>query len=344
QAGRKRKRREEEISESGGDNRRVCWGAGYAQVIHVFLVSLAWFFDSQHTLVTIFTDAQASVRCESETSGECASSLMCDMDKRGRTSWEWVGGKGTSIIAEWDLVCEDKVTYSWTVSGFTFGEKEDVDGVVRADGNIGSPHSTFSKHWIYSVLRFASGFWRSGIGVSCLVLSTEAVGSQVERAGRAIRLLLVFGRIRCTARHGLPHSLLLARHLRFHLHTPAALLSCRAPIHFRVPKVAGHQRTKPGSFGDPVKDGARKWQAFAPRFGDMYGCISRQGGRVRKEAVVSRLVSQEDDTGHARGFGDWIRLLRHSTQRPKSEFQFISDGGGECGDGNPCGVSWIPSS
>jgi len=43
-------------------------GFGYAQLIHVFLVSLhvflvslAWFFDAQHTLVTIFADKQPGV-------------------------------------------------------------------------------------------------------------------------------------------------------------------------------------------------------------------------------------------------------------------------------------------
>ena len=31
-------------------------GFGFAQIIHAFLVSIDWAFDSQHTLVTIFTN------------------------------------------------------------------------------------------------------------------------------------------------------------------------------------------------------------------------------------------------------------------------------------------------
>ncbi|EEF43656.1 hypothetical protein RCOM_0812510 [Ricinus communis] len=33
---------------------------GFSQLIHVFLISLAWIFDSQNTLVTIFSDRAAT--------------------------------------------------------------------------------------------------------------------------------------------------------------------------------------------------------------------------------------------------------------------------------------------
>lgn len=87
---------------------------GFSQLLHVFLVSLAWIFDSQSTLVTIFTDAQPDEwRCIGSssacglgsdfTSGNAAS--VCGL-KPG--TWEWIGGNSSSIIAEWGLVCDRK--------------------------------------------------------------------------------------------------------------------------------------------------------------------------------------------------------------------------------------------
>ncbi|WRX17136.1 hypothetical protein QQP08_009623 [Theobroma cacao] len=38
---------------------------GFSQLLHVLLVSFAWIFDSQNTLITIFSDAQlAAWRCK----------------------------------------------------------------------------------------------------------------------------------------------------------------------------------------------------------------------------------------------------------------------------------------
>ncbi|GLJ45221.1 hypothetical protein SUGI_0951800 [Cryptomeria japonica] len=161
---------------------------GFAQAIHVFLVSLAWFFDSQHTLVTIFTDARPSFRCVGVQS-QCSSSI-CEMDRR---SWEWVGGKGASIISEWDLVCHDSFKAGLPASIFFIGSflGSTVFGRL-ADSYLGRKRTLLlscmltaatglltaisPNFWIYALLRFANGFSRSGIGMSCLVLSTEVVG------------------------------------------------------------------------------------------------------------------------------------------------------------------------
>lgn len=95
---------------------------GFSQIIHVFLVSLAWIFDSQNTLVTIFTDAQpAAWRC---TSPPCVhddtanAAAVCSMVAG---SWEWIGGSKSSIIAEWSLVCDRKLLAAAPASLFFIG-------------------------------------------------------------------------------------------------------------------------------------------------------------------------------------------------------------------------------
>jgi OCT family organic cation transporter-like MFS transporter 4/5 len=85
---------------------------GWSQFLHVLLVSLAWIFDSQNTLVTIFSDAQPSAwRCINNSS----SSLCLSSSSNGDASsvcglmpdtWEWVSGHTSSIIAEWGLICD----------------------------------------------------------------------------------------------------------------------------------------------------------------------------------------------------------------------------------------------
>lgn len=95
---------------------------GFSQIIHVFLVSLAWIFDSQNTLVTIFTDAQpAAWQC---TSPPCSrndtanAAAVCSMVAG---SWEWIGGSKTSIIAEWSLVCHRNFLAAVPASLFFIG-------------------------------------------------------------------------------------------------------------------------------------------------------------------------------------------------------------------------------
>lgn len=97
---------------------------GFAQLVHVFLVSLAWMFDAQNTLITIFSDAQPAWRCtpSSSSSSSCSSSSssdgMCGLD---RGAWEWVGGNKTSIIAEWGLVCDRRFRAGIPASFFFLG-------------------------------------------------------------------------------------------------------------------------------------------------------------------------------------------------------------------------------
>ncbi|XP_065871532.1 organic cation/carnitine transporter 1 [Euphorbia lathyris] len=185
---------------------------GLSQIIHVFLVSLAWIFDSQNTLVTIFSDAEPpSWRCKLPADhhllyqNNTAVYSMCINGTGGGKghhgsvcelppgTWEWVGGSTSSIIAEWGLVCDRRFLAGVPASVFFIGSLfgSAFYGFL-ADGYLGRKKAvllsciltsatafltSFSPNiWIYALLRFANGFARSGIGMCCLVLSTEVVG------------------------------------------------------------------------------------------------------------------------------------------------------------------------
>ncbi|XP_072986917.1 organic cation/carnitine transporter 1 [Typha latifolia] len=160
---------------------------GCSQLLQVFFVSLAWIFDSQNTLITIFSDAQPQWKCKGSS---CPSSSMCGLD---RGAWEWVGGDKSSTIAEWGLICDKKFRAGIPASLFFVGSLIGSAAHGRlADSYLGrkktillsclltaitSFATSFSPNvWVYALLRFSNGFSRSGIGICCLVLSTEAVG------------------------------------------------------------------------------------------------------------------------------------------------------------------------
>lgn len=124
---------------------------GFSQLLHVFLVSLAWIFDSQNTLITIFTDAQppawrcltpphhdhasSSLRLQEAAAASCTAArgdrVIGDGGRGGGDvgsvcglvpgSWEWVGGHKSSIIAEWGLFCDRKFLAALPASLFFLG-------------------------------------------------------------------------------------------------------------------------------------------------------------------------------------------------------------------------------
>lgn len=101
---------------------------GFSQIIQVILVSLARIFDSQATLVTIFTDAQPqSWRCIGVDCGSGGGGgSVCGL-RPG--SWEWSGGNSSSTIAEWGLVCDRRFLAALPTSVYFLGSL------------IGRPHS-----------------------------------------------------------------------------------------------------------------------------------------------------------------------------------------------------------
>ncbi|KAI4352031.1 hypothetical protein L6164_006321 [Bauhinia variegata] len=177
---------------------------GLSQMLNVLLVSLAWIFDAHSTLVTIFSDAQPpGWRCKtgscpsdhthsSSTHNSASISNVCGLVPG---SWEWVNGRTSSTIAEWNLVCDRKFLAAIPASFFFLGSLigSGVFGHL-ADSWLGRKRTVFvsciltsitflltsfsPNVWVYALLRFANGFARSGIGISCIVLSTEAVGKK----------------------------------------------------------------------------------------------------------------------------------------------------------------------
>lgn len=95
---------------------------GFSQLLQVILVSLAWIFEAQSTLVTIFTDAQPEswrclgLDCGGIGGGDAAS--VCGL-KQG--TWEWNGGNKRSIIAEWGLVCDRRFLAALPASVYFLG-------------------------------------------------------------------------------------------------------------------------------------------------------------------------------------------------------------------------------
>ncbi|KAG8476175.1 hypothetical protein CXB51_033118 [Gossypium anomalum] len=172
---------------------------GLPQLLQVVLVSFAWVFDSQNTLVTIFTDAQPSGwRCKTSADPSLSSSWCMNNTASGgggggskgqsaghvcglaAGSWEWIGGNSATTIAEWDLICHRKFLAAIPTSlffiGSIFGRKKTLLLACILTSTTTFLTSFSPNIWVYSLLRFANGFARSGNGICCLVLSTEVVG------------------------------------------------------------------------------------------------------------------------------------------------------------------------
>ncbi|GLJ37893.1 hypothetical protein SUGI_0770920 [Cryptomeria japonica] len=177
---------------------------GRAQLAHVLIVSLGWAFDSMHTLIAVFADAQPSWQCVNSKALDSSKNAtvmlpprwcspqsdICEMDP---SVWEWVNGNGASVVSQWDLICHNKFKAGFPASLFFIG-------CILGAGILGSLADTCLGRkrtlilsclimsvsgfltalspniWVYSAIRLISGFGRAGVGICSLVLSTELVG------------------------------------------------------------------------------------------------------------------------------------------------------------------------
>ncbi|CAN6852530.1 unnamed protein product [Brassica oleracea var. botrytis] len=164
---------------------------GFAQIVHALLVSIAWTFDAQSTLISIFSDAKPAARLLT-TGAIVEGSMLCGLSTG---EWEWVGGKSDTIISEWNLICEHKFLVALPSTLFFIGSLFGSGAYgYLADSWFGRKKTllisclltfvtalaiSFSPNiWVYAFLRFANGFFKSGIGSCCIVLATEVVGKK----------------------------------------------------------------------------------------------------------------------------------------------------------------------
>lgn len=160
---------------------------GWIQFLHVVLVSFVWTFDAQQTFISIFTDAQPTWHC---LPGYSCNSNICLLPKN---SWSWDRPIHASIVSEWSHECDSSLIIGLPTSSFYLGTL--VGGFILvslADSSFGRKNTmllscmvmsisglltTLSTNiWIYSVLRFISGFGKATMGSCSLVLSSELVG------------------------------------------------------------------------------------------------------------------------------------------------------------------------
>ncbi|CAA0818061.1 Organic cation/carnitine transporter 3 [Striga hermonthica] len=167
----------------------------WAQLLQATLISLAWFFDAQQTFISVFTDAEPKWTCNNSSSSTTTTPAppCTDLCRLPPDSWSWQLPASSSIISEWSLLCSGPIVTGLPASAFFLGCL--VGGFAMAalaDSSLGRKNAlalsslimsligaaaAFSPNvWVYAGLRFVSGFGRSTIGTSALVLSTELVG------------------------------------------------------------------------------------------------------------------------------------------------------------------------
>ncbi|KAF8090434.1 hypothetical protein N665_0476s0013 [Sinapis alba] len=150
---------------------------GVAQIVHALLVSIAWTFDAQSTLISIFSDAKPASRLLT-TGAIVEGSMLCGLSTR---EWEWVGGKSDTIVSEWNLICQHKFLVALPSTLFFIGSLfgSGVYGYL-ADSWFGRKKTllisclltfvtalaiSFSPNiWVYAFLQVVGKKWRGQVG------------------------------------------------------------------------------------------------------------------------------------------------------------------------------------
>ncbi|KMS98547.1 hypothetical protein BVRB_4g092360 [Beta vulgaris subsp. vulgaris] len=167
---------------------KYCGEFGKWQLRHFILTSLAWALEAFHTMVMIFADRQPRRLC---TGPGCQTQPeVCGLPPG---SWEWVGGPGSSTVAEWGLVCANKYKVGLVQALFFFGcmigagifghlsdsslgRKGSLTIICLSNGILGCLTALAPNYSIYTLLRFLSGLSSGGVGVCAFVLATEPIG------------------------------------------------------------------------------------------------------------------------------------------------------------------------
>ncbi|PSR95573.1 Organic cation/carnitine transporter like [Actinidia chinensis var. chinensis] len=172
---------------------QLCLGDfGWVQFFQSSVVSLAMLFDAQQTFISVFTDLYPTWHY-TDTTTTTHDDDICQLPKN---SWAWDMPPDVSIVSEWSLECAGSFITGLPASSFFLGCL--AGGLILAtlaDSSMGRKNMLLlscllmslsgllltaisSNIWMYSALRFISGFGRASIGTSALVLSTELVGKR----------------------------------------------------------------------------------------------------------------------------------------------------------------------
>ncbi|KAG6600748.1 Organic cation/carnitine transporter 4, partial [Cucurbita argyrosperma subsp. argyrosperma] len=168
-----------------------CGEFGRWQLRHFVLTSLAWVLEAFHTLVMIFADQEPEWSCVGGGSG-CGpeGARICEMEPGW---WRWSGATGISTVSEWGLICGEKYKVGLVQAMFfggcmigagifghlsdsTLGRKGSLKVVCILNAVFGIATAFSPNYWIYTLLRFLTGFSTGGVGLCAFVLATEPLG------------------------------------------------------------------------------------------------------------------------------------------------------------------------
>ncbi|XP_057968237.1 organic cation/carnitine transporter 4 [Malania oleifera] len=169
---------------------RHCGEFGSWQLRHFVLTSFAWALEAFHTMVVIFADREPAWGCVAGSGCSPGAGSVCGLEPG---SWEWVGGPWSSTAAEWGLVCGEKYKVGLVqalffagcmvgagvfghLSDSFLGRKGSLIIVCVLNAIFGCLTALSPTYWIYTLLRFLTGFSTGGVGLCAFVLATEPVG------------------------------------------------------------------------------------------------------------------------------------------------------------------------
>ncbi|GLT83461.1 hypothetical protein SLE2022_017490 [Rubroshorea leprosula] len=171
---------------------KYCGEFGSWQLRHFVLTSLAWALEAFHTMVMIFADREPDWRCVNRPGSGCDQSAksVCGLQ---RGSWEWIGGPGTSTVAQWGLVCGEKYKIGLVqalffggcmigagifghLSDSKLGRRGSLRLVCILNTIFGCLTAFAPDYFTYLLLRLLTGFSTGGVGLCAFVLATEPVG------------------------------------------------------------------------------------------------------------------------------------------------------------------------
>ncbi|RDY13172.1 Organic cation/carnitine transporter 4, partial [Mucuna pruriens] len=194
-----------------------CGEFGRWQLKHFILTSLAWIFGAFHSMVMIFADCEPHWNCLAGSAGSDCNATAGSVCALKPGSWEWVGGRSSTTVTEWGLICGDKFKVGlvhsiffigWMIGSSTFSYQINARLVVRRAVVFGHLSDSFlgrkrtlavvcalnaifgcltalsPNYWIYLLLRLLTGFSNGGVGLCAYVLATEPIGpKQRGKAG-----------------------------------------------------------------------------------------------------------------------------------------------------------------